>query len=182
MRNGNASRFGRVAELFVRSLLSDLDPPIGFQSFDDVAAVHDHTYTHATFTPQVKVCVFIHTGTAMSDLAVLGMPFKAGRAEASERRLDTVAEKSGHPEKATDAFSRGFRRAGTATGQMDDEFIKAGRSHDEALRHAKKLGGALGNLAGDAVTGVVLRPDSDQSSMIDRQGGGTMGSSTRMGV
>jgi hypothetical protein len=89
----------------------------------------------------------------MSDLALLGMRFETHGAEAAERHLDAITDKSERAERATDSLSDGFGRAGTATGHMDEQLIRSIKSQEEAIRHAKNLGGALGNLAGDAATG-----------------------------
>lgn len=69
----------------------------------------------------------------MADLASLGLRFETHGAEAAERHLDAITDKSERAERATDSLSGGFGRAGTATGHMDEQLIRSIRSQDDAM-------------------------------------------------
>lgn len=89
----------------------------------------------------------------MGDLAVLGMIFKTEGAEAANRQLDDVTNKSERAEKAVDSLSASQKRSTSATRDMEAEIQKLTKSHGELVKHAKDLGAAMGRMGSDVATG-----------------------------
>lgn len=70
----------------------------------------------------------------MGDLAPLGLKFFTEGAEQTERKLDSITQKSVQAEKATDALAGGQRRASSATMQMLASIERAIRQQHEFVR------------------------------------------------
>ena len=70
----------------------------------------------------------------MGDLAVLGMIFKTEGAEAANRQLDAIKDKSGAAEKATDALSGGMSRADSAMAVMVASIERTVKEMAELMR------------------------------------------------
>ena len=89
----------------------------------------------------------------MSNLAELGIRFSTQGADAAEKHLDAVSEKSERAERATDRLSGSFGRTSTASGEMQAELARNIRTHQDLLRHTEQLGGSFGRMAGDVAAG-----------------------------